>query len=137
MLDSVIEALGDASVVAPLVTAAQLHNRPVTMVTSGGTKYKVPTSTSTSSRMSRKHKTYMYVFGHQTRQGDYVDRLGCISGEELAYVFGAPLTAEGQLSHFIANYTSVERELAEAVITMWTNFAKTGYVLYVYQIRVY
>ncbi|KAG1678143.1 Neuroligin-4, X-linked [Nymphon striatum] len=99
-LDSVIEAIGDAEVVAPLISAAQLHSE-------------------------LQERTYVYVFGHQTKFGDYSDRLGCIRGEELAYVFGAPLL-DTPLSYFTANYTSLERELSEAVITLWTNFAKSG-----------
>ena len=48
-----------------------------------------------------------------------------VHGEELAYVFGAPLV--GGFSHFTLNYTFDEVFLSELVMTQWTNFAKTGY----------
>ena len=47
-----------------------------------------------------------------------------VHGEELAYVFGAPLV--GGFSHFAINYTMEEIYLSELVMTYWTNFAKTG-----------
>lgn len=48
-------------------------------------------------------------------------------GEELAFVFGAPLAPAGPFpSH---NYTVQEKLLSEAVMAYWTNFAKTGWVV--------
>ncbi|KAG7168677.1 Neuroligin-3-like [Homarus americanus] len=44
---------------------------------------------------------------------------------ELVYVFGAPLGSLGPLSAGL-NFTNTEVALSEAVITMWTNFIKTG-----------
>ncbi|KAL1140301.1 hypothetical protein AAG570_000233, partial [Ranatra chinensis] len=51
-------------------------------------------------------------------------RQGCVHGEELAYVFGAPLV--GGLSHFTRNYTKAEVLLSEAAMIYWSNFARTG-----------
>nr|XP_053654641.1 neuroligin-2-like [Cherax quadricarinatus] len=51
-------------------------------------------------------------------------RLGCVHGEELPYVWGAPLV--DTLSYFPINYTQPEVKLAEAMLTYWTNFARTG-----------
>ena len=49
-----------------------------------------------------------------------------IHGDELPYVFGSPLV-DG-LSPFPSSYTSAEKMMSEAVMTYWTNFAKSGYV---------
>ncbi|XP_036329608.1 mucin-5AC-like [Rhagoletis pomonella] len=47
-----------------------------------------------------------------------------ITGEELAFIFGAPLAPAGP---FPSNsYGAQEKLLSEAVMTYWTNFAKTG-----------
>lgn len=51
-------------------------------------------------------------------------RQGCIHGEELPYVFGAPLV--GGLAHWPRNYTRAELALSESVILYFTNFARTG-----------
>ncbi|KAL0281344.1 UNVERIFIED_CONTAM: hypothetical protein PYX00_002354 [Menopon gallinae] len=51
-------------------------------------------------------------------------RQGCIHGEELPYIFGAPLV--GGLSHFTKNYTKSETLLSEATMIYWSNFARTG-----------
>lgn len=52
-------------------------------------------------------------------------RQGCIHGEDLPYVFGAPLV--GGFSHFPRNYTKSEISLSEAVMLYWSNFIRTGY----------
>lgn len=51
-------------------------------------------------------------------------RQGCIHGEDLAYMFGAPLI--GGFSHFSRNYTKSEVLLSEAVMLYWSNFVRTG-----------
>jgi len=45
-------------------------------------------------------------------------------GEELAFIFGAPLAAAGPFPS--GNYTVQEKLLSEAVMAYWTNFVKTG-----------
>lgn len=50
--------------------------------------------------------------------------MGTVHGEDLPYIFGAPLV-EG-FSHFPSNYTKSEVALSEAVMIYWTNFARTG-----------
>ncbi len=58
-------------------------------------------------------------------------RLGCMHGEELAYLFGAPLASQllgRSIGHFASNYSKPEVTLSEAVMTYWINFAKFGFV---------
>ncbi|XP_073980560.1 neuroligin 3 isoform X1 [Rhodnius prolixus] len=97
--DETLEALSDAQYVAPIVHTADLHS-------------------------STRRNSFLYVFDYQTRFGDYQQRQGCVHGEELAYVFGAPLV--GGMSHFARNYTKAEILLSEATMTYWSNFARTG-----------
>lgn len=97
--DETLEALGDAQYVAPLVKTADLHS-------------------------SQQRSSYFYVFEYQTKSSDFPQRPGCVHGEELAYIFGAPLVAS--LSHFGRNYTKAEVSLSEAVIAYWSNFARGG-----------
>ncbi|XP_054282798.1 neuroligin-2-like isoform X2 [Macrosteles quadrilineatus] len=97
--DETMDALSDAMVVAPIVQTADLHS---------------------SSRSS----AFMYVFDYQTRLGDYPQKQGCVHGEELPYVFGAPLVSS--MMHFPRNFTKTEVQLAEMTMDYWTNFIKTG-----------
>ena len=53
-----------------------------------------------------------------------LQRLGCVHGEELAYIFGAPLVPLS--SHFGRNYTKAEAALSETVMAYWSNFARSG-----------
>ncbi|XP_023242067.1 neuroligin-4, X-linked-like isoform X1 [Centruroides sculpturatus] len=99
VLDGTVDALGDALITAPLFRTGNYH--------------------------STVHaKTFAYVFSYQTEIGDYNQRLGCIHGEDLSYVFGAPLL--GSLFHFSHNYSKAEVALSEAVMTYWVNFARYG-----------
>ncbi|XP_041974274.1 neuroligin-4, X-linked [Aricia agestis] len=97
--DETLEALSDAQVVAPTVLTADTHS-------------------------ALRRNSYLYVFDYQTKYGDYPQRQGCIHGEELPYIFGAPLI--GGLAHFPRNYTKAEVALSESVMMYWGNFAKTG-----------
>ncbi|XP_039965170.1 neuroligin-4, Y-linked [Bactrocera tryoni] len=97
--DETLEALSDAQIVAPAAQTVDLH--------------------------SADHRnSYLYVFDYQTRYGDYPQRQGCIHGEDLPYLFGAPLV--GGFSHFTRNYTKTEINLSEVVMLYWSNFVRTG-----------
>ncbi|EDV93359.1 GH19264, partial [Drosophila grimshawi] len=97
--DETLEALSDAQVVAPAAQTVDLH--------------------------SADHRnSYLYVFDYQTRFGDYPQRQGCIHGEDLPYIFGAPLV--GGLNHFTRNYTKTEISLSEVVMFYWSNFVRAG-----------
>uniref|UniRef100_T1JP51 Carboxylesterase type B domain-containing protein n=1 Tax=Strigamia maritima TaxID=126957 RepID=T1JP51_STRMM len=98
--DCTMEMFGDAQYVAPVVRAGILHS----MV---------------------QPNTYFYVFDYQAKDGDYPQRLGCFHGEELAYIFGAPLV-EGGLTFMQKNYSKTEKTMSEAIIKFWTNFARYG-----------
>ena len=98
--NNILELLSDGQYVGPLVKTAQYH--------------------------AETAPTYLYAFTYSTQSEDTQDVHG-IHGDELPYVFGAPLV--GGLSPFPSVYTSAEKMLSEAVMTYWTNFAKTGYVM--------
>ncbi|GIY48882.1 neuroligin-1 [Caerostris extrusa] len=99
ILDTTLEALADGLTVAPLIRTGNFHSKT-------------------------KSKTYFYVFGYQTENGDFSQRHGAVHGEDLAYLFGAPLVTT--LSHFPRNFTRQEASLSEVVMTYWINFAKSG-----------
>ncbi|KAJ8733631.1 hypothetical protein PYW07_014182 [Mythimna separata] len=99
--DAAVLALSDAQYVAPLVQTGDFLSSPDT-----------------------SPRTFFYVFDYQTKDGDYPQRMGSVHGEELPYLFGAPLV-EG-LGHFPRNYTKSEVALSEAFILYMANFARTG-----------
>ncbi|KAI7815487.1 neuroligin, partial [Rhyzopertha dominica] len=106
--DAAVAALSDAQFVAPLVQTGDLLSA------------KPPQPGQEPSGP----KTFFYVFDYQTKDGDYPQRMGTVHGEELPYIFGAPLV-DG-FNHFPKNYTRSELALAEAVIIYIANFARTG-----------
>ncbi|NP_001139211.1 neuroligin 5 [Apis mellifera] len=97
--DSTMEALSDGHTVAPLMRIAFYHAR-------------------------RGAKTYFYHFSHQTKESGMLQRLGSIRGEDISYIFGLPLVGGG--AFFSRNYSRQDQTVAEAVLTFFTNFAKTG-----------
>lgn len=50
--------------------------------------------------------------------------MGAVHGEELPYIFGAPLV-DG-FAHFPENYTKFETALSESIMLSVASFAKTG-----------
>lgn len=103
VLDSTADAMGDALVVAPLIRTANYHSKM---------------------QQKTQRRTFLYVFMYQTEESFFTQRLGCIHGEDIPYVFGAPLVHT--LSHFHRNFTRPEASLSEAVMAYWTNFVKFG-----------
>ena len=102
IIDSLTDLLSDSLVVAPVIKTATLHSR-------------------------RPAKTYFYSFLYSTEDGDFPSRLGCVSGQDLNYLFGAPLITGLKLSHFSSTYTRNEIALSQTLITNWIAFAKYGY----------
>ncbi|KAM3955841.1 LOW QUALITY PROTEIN: neuroligin-4, Y-linked [Aphomia sociella] len=110
--DATVAALSDAQYVAPLVQSGDLL--------SGGPKPVL----NDEDGPRRPTKTFFYVFDYQTKDGFYPQRMGAVHGEELPYVFGAPLV-DG-FSHFPQNYTKSEVALSESMMLFVANFARTG-----------
>lgn len=89
-------------------------------------------------------RTYLYAFRHPTGYEAYPRWTEGVHGDDLAYVFGAPLVQHqqggggitgsqgsgggGGLSPFSTVYTRADRALSETVIKYWSNFIKTGFV---------
>ncbi|XP_075214072.1 neuroligin-1-like [Lycorma delicatula] len=97
--DSTLEALSDGHTVAPLLRVAHLHAR-------------------------RGATTYFLHFGYQSKDGDYIQRLGSVRGDDLPYILGHPLV--GGMPHFSHNYTRQDIVVSETLLSYFTNFAKTG-----------
>ena len=99
--DSMMELIGDGQYVAPVIDTAQLHAR-----------LGAP--------------TYLYSFNYPARLDAYPRWAGGVHGDDLSFVFGAPLT-DG-IDPFSSIYTRSDKLLAETVLKYWTNFIKTGFV---------
>ncbi|XP_073980519.1 neuroligin-4, X-linked-like isoform X2 [Rhodnius prolixus] len=99
--DATIGILSDSMVIAPLLQTAIYH-----------------------STHESKVSTYVYVFTHRSKNGEFPNAERSIHGEDLPYVFGVPL--EGPSNHFQGTYSAQEVLLSEVIMSMWTNFAKTG-----------
>lgn len=56
-----------------------------------------------------------------------LQKMGSVHGEELPFIFGAPLV-DG-FGHFPKNYTKNEVALSENIIQYFANFVKTGWVI--------
>ncbi|XP_033220373.1 neuroligin-1 isoform X2 [Belonocnema kinseyi] len=117
--DSCVQALSDAQYVAPLVQTGDLftlrHTRKIS------TPHMVKF---TENEREPIPKTYFYVFDYQTKDGDYPQRMGAVHGEELSFIFGAPLV-DG-MGHFPRNYTRAEVALSESIVQYFANFIRSG-----------
>ncbi|CAO1394324.1 unnamed protein product, partial [Diamesa hyperborea] len=106
--DAAVSALSDAQYVAPLVHTGDL----------------LAPSPPVPGQETDNPKCFFSVFDYQIKDGDYPQRMGTVHGEDLPFVFGAPLV-EG-FSHFPKNYTKSEIALSEAIMIYWSNFVRTG-----------
>jgi len=107
--DSLASILGDALVVAPVVAMATFHARHSRPGTA----------------------TYLYEFNQPAtaaRRDNYQRWVSGSPGDELTYVFGAPLAVQSLQPFRARAYTRTERLLARTVVRYWSNFAKTGSV---------
>lgn len=72
----------------------------------------------------------MWLFNFRSIESNFLkyfvqfQRQGCVHGDDLPYMFGAPLV--GGFSHFPKNYTKSEVALSEVVMAYWSNFVRTG-----------
>lgn len=73
-----------------------------------------PTRRFTRAVAKHQPKTFLYHFTYVTRVGAQLG-LGAFHGSEIPFVFGN-----------LANPTPQERALSDAMMTYWTNFAKSG-----------
>jgi carboxylesterase type B len=62
---------------------------------------------------------YFYQFRHVTSKSPWPKWMGALHGYEIDTVFGLPMNDS-------KGYTLAEKELAQRVVHLWTNFGKTG-----------
>ncbi|KAI8495044.1 Neuroligin-3 [Branchiostoma belcheri] len=75
-----------------------------------------------------KGNTYFYAFLYRGEVGFGPDWAAAVHGEELPFIFGAPVgtvLGRGALYSF-SNFTKQDNMYSVALMTYWTNFAKTG-----------
>lgn len=101
--DNLMDLIGDGQYIAPLVDLSHIH-----------------ATLSTAS-------TYAYSFTYPSRLEAYPRWAGGVHGDDMTYVFGAPLT-DG-IEPFTSTFTRSEKMLSEAVLKYWCNFIHSGWVL--------
>ncbi|XP_055342478.1 neuroligin-1-like [Paramacrobiotus metropolitanus] len=102
--DATLDVLSDALTVAPLTEAAQLHAGAVAQ------------------------ETYMFLFQHAHRAGDedFPTTLDSVAGDELPFLFGAPLLHHGRLQPWGGNYSAADAYVSEVLINLLANYIRTG-----------
>uniref|UniRef100_UPI00358FA608 neuroligin-4, X-linked-like isoform X2 n=1 Tax=Myxine glutinosa TaxID=7769 RepID=UPI00358FA608 len=68
--------------------------------------------------------TYFYAFYHHCQSEMKPAWADAAHGDEVPYVFGAPLVGPSEL--FPCNFSKTDVMLSAVVMTYWSNFAKTG-----------
>ena len=117
--DFLLEILSDARVTAPMSESQKSCH-----IVCGNSFLFHLFSVQTGIYLSRANDNcFMYVFAHNTEAGEHGTISQSIHGEDLPYIFGAPLGPAGPFQPF---YNAEERLLSEAVMRFFTNFAKTG-----------
>ncbi|XP_078613814.1 neuroligin-4, X-linked-like [Branchiostoma floridae x Branchiostoma japonicum] len=68
--------------------------------------------------------TFFYTFNYRPTSSPTPDWVEAAHGEEIPFVFGAPLISDTMFKNM--TFTKLESMLSTAIMTYWTNFAKTG-----------
>ncbi|XP_063976101.1 neuroligin-4, Y-linked-like [Diachasmimorpha longicaudata] len=117
--DGCVQALSDAQFVAPLVQTGDLFTLRHTRKPNDAHIPSIP-----DHEREPMPKTYFYVFDFQAKESDYPEKMGISHGEDLPYIFGAPLV--NGFNHFRKNYTKPETILSESMMQVFENFIKSG-----------
>ncbi|XP_064606295.1 neuroligin-2-like [Liolophura sinensis] len=95
-LQLISELFGDVTYVAPMIKTADI--------------------------LSQKNvSVYVYTFEHRSKEHPLDKWLGVPHGDDLFYVFGAPL-----VGHKLYNYTDEDKRVSEMIMTIWGNYVKHG-----------
>ena len=128
--DETLALLSDAQYAAPVVHTGSLY------VSSGKTSYLYVfdhftrlneysrSDLSLEVRALKQRRLCVFAGRKITNVPLILQRMGSVLGEELPYVWGAPLA--NNLNHFNHNFTQSEVKLSEAILAFWSNFARTG-----------
>uniref|UniRef100_A0A1B6MDA4 Carboxylesterase type B domain-containing protein n=1 Tax=Graphocephala atropunctata TaxID=36148 RepID=A0A1B6MDA4_9HEMI len=109
VLESTVAALSDALYNAPLVQTGDMLSTP-----------PLPSGLLSPSRA----RTYFFVFDYQGKSDEFPQIGGVMHGEELPYIFGAPLVTT--VRPFRSNYTSYQVALSESLMLFFGNFVRAG-----------
>jgi carboxylesterase type B len=119
-MESVSEAVGDATIVSPMIRTALIHSK--------------------RSRESKTNsKTYFYNFAYNSNEenGSDMRSSSSLHGQEVPYIFGVPLLSPSMTSSLSSSnthlgvfdtrkYTRSEAALSETVMNYWINFVRSG-----------
>ena len=97
--DLVMDMLGDGQQVAPLIDLARRH-------------------------VTNTSRTYLYCLNHSTKFEAYPRWAEGVYGDDLEYVFGAPLS-DG-IDPFASVFTRTDKILSETIMRYWTGFIRNG-----------
>lgn len=93
----------------------------------GDTQFICPTvQFADSVTKTESTRLYMYQFDSRTSQITVPDWLGVMHGYEIEYVFGMPFSNDFTTKYY--SFTDEEKDTSRSIMTMWTNFAKYGYI---------
>ncbi|XP_035693610.1 neuroligin-4, X-linked-like isoform X1 [Branchiostoma floridae] len=99
--DGVVRMFTEHQVAVPLIILGNLH-----------------------SNENYETSTYFYTFNHRPSSSPNPPWVEAAHSEDMPFVFGAPLV--GLRIYRDSNYTKSEIMLSAAIMTYWTNFAKSG-----------
>ncbi|XP_019616076.1 PREDICTED: neuroligin-4, X-linked-like [Branchiostoma belcheri] len=97
----VVRMLTEQQIAVPIVEVANLH-----------------------STKNTESSTYMYSYSYKAINTPNPKWVGAVHGDELPFVFGAPVAPRGIFQQL--NFTKGESMMSVAMMTYWSNFAKTG-----------
>ena len=142
LFESMLDVLGDAIVVAPLIRSGMIHSRKGKRSYFYNFAYS---ANSDSSNENEQRSSSSSSSSSQYSSSSFPSRFGASHGHELPFVFGLPLLPAGyplglldpSLPQSISSntgYTRAETVLSESVMSYFSNFVKFGSVSFFEQL---
>lgn len=108
-MESLMNLLGDANYVAPAFQMARLHS------------LKGP-----GHQRKDQGNTFVFVFAHTSSIPDYPGWSSGFHGDDLMFIFGAPIIKNHVVSPFPSHFLITDKMLSEAMMRYISNFVKSG-----------
>ncbi|VDQ16346.1 unnamed protein product [Trichobilharzia regenti] len=130
------EILSDGLYIVPIMQTLSMHAKnQVNQIVDKRTKTNFPQNIQMDNSSTNRKSTYALFFNHRSpkqsvrhtvvkEEGGQVHKIGF--GDDLPYLFGAPLVSPNHLEPFASRFTEIDKKISVNIMNYLTNFIHYG-----------
>nr|CAH8840749.1 unnamed protein product [Trichobilharzia regenti] len=130
------EILSDGLYIVPIMQTLSMHAKnQVNQIVDKRTKTNFPQNMQMDNSSTNRKSTYALFFNHRSpkqsvrhtvvkEEGGQVHKIGF--GDDLPYLFGAPLVSPNHLEPFASRFTEIDKKISVNIMNYLTNFIHYG-----------